>query len=75
MTSLFRFLPQSITHHILNNPKMDYDRVSISNIQQMFPNMTYDMASCIRVSSLRQQKRDMIKRDLQKYFNNINDDN
>ena len=69
-----RFLPQSISHHILNNPKMDYDRVSISNIQQMFPTMTYDMASCVRLSSLRQQKRDMIKRDLQKYFNNINDD-
>jgi hypothetical protein len=69
-----RFLPQSISHHILNNPKMDYDRVSISNIQQMFPHMTYDMAYCIRQASLRQQKRDMIKRDLQKYFNNINDD-
>ena len=74
MTSLLRFLPQSIFHHILNNPKMDYDRVSISNIQQMFPNMDYNMASCVRQASLRQQKRDMIKRDLQKYFNNINDD-
>ena len=74
MTSLIRFLPQTISHHILNNPKMDYDRVSISNIQQMFPTMTYDMAYCIRQASLRQRKRDMIKRDLQKYFNNINDD-
>ena len=74
MISLTQFLPKSITNHILNNPKMDYDRVSISNIQQMFPNMDYNMASCVRQASLRQQKRDMIKRDLQKYFNNINDD-
>ena len=71
MTSLIKFSPLSINNNTLINPRMDYDRLSISNIQQMFPRMNYNMINCVREASLRQQKRDMIKRELQKYFSNI----
>ena len=52
----------------MDNPKLDYDMFSTYHILQNNPNMSLEMAECIKTCSHRQIIRNTIKKELLDYF-------
>ena len=67
-----RLLPDYITSHVLNNPRLDFDPTSPCNIMESFSRvgtaLPHEMAVAVSVAMRNQMKREQIKNELQAFI-------